>query len=210
VRWPSACATAQPQYADAQVLELLLTGSATRAIAQDPPRIATGGKLHLWLLFIGFHTAFLVQHWLGVEGMPRRSADYSPGGEFTVLHEVFWVGELIRGISSLPLFHNLYKCRKSSRVETDDPRDLRGLEGATLWTARHRACILVHGNNVGGTMAGVYCRWERQRYQESDFELGTGGVLVHIDSVPLHTVTGRLVDSGELEADVAEPNDSDG
>jgi len=59
-------------------------------------------------------------------------------------------------------------------------------------------------------MAGVYCRWERQRYQESDFELGTGGVLVHIDSVPLHTVTGRLVDSGELEADVAEPNDSEG
>ena len=30
------------------------------------------GKVHFWLLFIGFHTTFLVQHWLGVEGMPRR------------------------------------------------------------------------------------------------------------------------------------------
>ena len=34
------------------------------------------GKIHFWLLFIGFHTTFLVQHWLGVEGMPRRYADY--------------------------------------------------------------------------------------------------------------------------------------
>ena len=28
------------------------------------------GKIHFWLLFIGFHLTFLVQHWLGVEGMP--------------------------------------------------------------------------------------------------------------------------------------------
>ena len=38
------------------------------------------GKIHFWLLFIGFHTTFLVQHWLGVEGMPRRIADYLPAG----------------------------------------------------------------------------------------------------------------------------------
>ena len=36
------------------------------------------GKMHFWLLFVGFHTTFLVQHWLGVEGMPRRYADYLP------------------------------------------------------------------------------------------------------------------------------------
>ena len=36
------------------------------------------GKMHFWMLFIGFHTTFLVQHWLGVEGMPRRYADYLP------------------------------------------------------------------------------------------------------------------------------------
>ena len=32
------------------------------------------GKIHFWLLFIGFHTTFLIQHWLGVVGMPRRYA----------------------------------------------------------------------------------------------------------------------------------------
>ncbi|MGI8953479.1 MAG: cbb3-type cytochrome c oxidase subunit I, partial [Nocardioidaceae bacterium] len=34
------------------------------------------GKIHFWLLFPGFHVTFLVQHWLGVAGMPRRYADY--------------------------------------------------------------------------------------------------------------------------------------
>ena len=36
------------------------------------------GKVHFWLTIIGFHTTFLVQHWLGDEGMPRRYADYLP------------------------------------------------------------------------------------------------------------------------------------
>ena len=39
--------------------------------------------MHFWTLFIGFHTTFLVQHWLGAEGMPRRYADYSPLDGFT-------------------------------------------------------------------------------------------------------------------------------
>ena len=34
------------------------------------------GKWHFWLLFIGFHTTFLIQHWLGVVGMPRRYYAY--------------------------------------------------------------------------------------------------------------------------------------
>ena len=46
------------------------------------------GKIHFWLLFVGFHTTFLVQHWLGVEGMPRRYADYLPDDGFTTLNQV--------------------------------------------------------------------------------------------------------------------------
>ena len=53
------------------------------------------GKLHFWLLFVGFHLTFLVQHWLGVEGMPRRYADYLPEDGFTVLNQVSTVGSLV-------------------------------------------------------------------------------------------------------------------
>jgi cytochrome c oxidase subunit 1 len=30
------------------------------------------GMVHFWMLFIGFHMTFLIQHWLGVDGMVRR------------------------------------------------------------------------------------------------------------------------------------------
>jgi cytochrome c oxidase subunit 1 len=36
------------------------------------------GRIHFWMLFLGFHTTFLVQHLLGMQGMARRYADYLP------------------------------------------------------------------------------------------------------------------------------------
>ena len=44
------------------------------------------GKLQFWMTFIGFHGTFLIQHWLGNEGMPRRYADYLPTDGFTTLN----------------------------------------------------------------------------------------------------------------------------
>jgi hypothetical protein len=58
-------------------------------------------------------------------------------------------------------------------------------------------------------VADIYCRWERRRYQESNFEPGDAGVLVHVGTVPLHTVNGRLVAGGELESEADEAGDSD-
>jgi cytochrome c oxidase subunit 1 len=90
------------------------------------------GKLHFWLLFIGFHTTFLVQHWLGVEGMPRRYADYKASEGFTTLNEVSSVGALILGASTLPFLYNIFKSRRSRRVGVDDPWGWgRSLEWAT-------------------------------------------------------------------------------
>ncbi|MGW7681497.1 aa3-type cytochrome oxidase subunit I [Kribbella sp. NPDC054772] len=90
------------------------------------------GKLHFWLLFIGFHTTFMVQHWLGVEGMPRRYADYAPHDGFQTLNDVSSVGAFILGLSMLPFFYNLYKSRRNPRVNVDDPWGWgRSLEWAT-------------------------------------------------------------------------------
>ncbi len=90
------------------------------------------GKIHFWLLFIGFHMTFLVQHWLGVEGMPRRYADYSPTDGFTTLNEISSIGAFLLGASTLPFFYNVWKSRKGPLVGLDDPWGWgRSLEWAT-------------------------------------------------------------------------------
>jgi cytochrome c oxidase subunit 1 len=91
------------------------------------------GKVHFWLLFIGFHTTFLVQHWLGVEGMPRRYADYQAADGFTTLNTVSTIGSFILAASTLPFLYNVYKTwRHAPRVNVDDPWGWgRSLEWAT-------------------------------------------------------------------------------
>jgi len=90
------------------------------------------GKAQFWMLFIGFHTTFLVQHWLGVEGMPRRYADYLPGDGFTTLNQISTVGAFLLGASVLPFAYNVYKSAKGPKVTVDDPWGWgRSLEWAT-------------------------------------------------------------------------------
>ncbi len=90
------------------------------------------GKLHFWMLFVSFHLTFLVQHWLGVEGMPRRYADYLPEDGFTFLNQVSTVGAFLLSLSMLPFFYNLYVSRNAPLVEVDDPWGWgRSLEWAT-------------------------------------------------------------------------------
>ncbi|MGV9710477.1 aa3-type cytochrome oxidase subunit I [Gordonia sp. NPDC003424] len=80
------------------------------------------GKWHFWLTFIGFHTTFLVQHWLGNEGMPRRYADYLPSDGFTTLNEISTVGAFILGLSTLPFLWNVFRSYRYGEVVTvDDP-----------------------------------------------------------------------------------------
>lgn len=80
------------------------------------------GKLHFWTTFIGFHLTFLVQHWLGAEGMPRRYADYLPSDGFTTLNTVSTIGSYVLGASVLPFIYNVFSSyRYGEVVEVDDP-----------------------------------------------------------------------------------------
>ena len=67
------------------------------------------GKLHFWTTFLGFHATFLVQHWLGNEGMPRRYADYLASDGFTTLNTISTIGAYILGASTLPFIWNVFK-----------------------------------------------------------------------------------------------------
>jgi cytochrome c oxidase subunit 1 len=80
------------------------------------------GRVHFWLTMVGFHTTFLVQHWLGNEGMPRRYADYLEVDGFTTLNMISTAGAFILGVSTLPFLYNVWKSYRTGPVVTvDDP-----------------------------------------------------------------------------------------
>ncbi|QKV95742.1 cytochrome c oxidase subunit I [Streptomyces sp. NA02950] len=102
-------------------------------------------RIHFWTLFVGFHTTFLVQHWLGVEGMPRRYADYLAADGFTALNTVSTIGAFLLGLSTLPFLYNVWRTATyGTRVEVDDPWGFgRSLEWATSCPPpRHNFTVL--------------------------------------------------------------------
>ena len=79
------------------------------------------GKIHFWLLFVGFHMTFLIQHWAGIKGFPRRYADYLPGDGFTFMNQISTYGSILLAISMIPWFMNLWISRNGPKVNVDDP-----------------------------------------------------------------------------------------
>ncbi len=81
----------------------------------------TLGKIHFWTLFVGFHTTFLIQHWLGIKGFPRRYADYLASDGFTTMNMISTVGSTLLALSMIPFAINIWITRKSPKVTSDDP-----------------------------------------------------------------------------------------
>ncbi|MFI9160980.1 aa3-type cytochrome oxidase subunit I [Kitasatospora aureofaciens] len=97
------------------------------------------GKVQFWILFVAFQTTFLVMHWLGAQGMPRRYATYLAVDGFTTLNVVASIGAFLLGVSNLPFFYNVWiTTRHGTPVEQDDPWGWgRSLEWATSCPPPH-------------------------------------------------------------------------
>ncbi|MDQ3888976.1 MAG: cytochrome c oxidase subunit I [Actinomycetota bacterium] len=63
------------------------------------------GKLHFWLTFVGFNVTFFPMHWIGLQGMPRRVADYDP--KFGDWNLVISMASFALGASTLIFLYNL-------------------------------------------------------------------------------------------------------
>ena len=80
------------------------------------------GKIHFWTVFIGFQVTFLIQHWLGIKGMPRRYADYLASDGFTLGNTISSIGSFLLGASTLFFLWNVYKTwRTAPLVKVNDP-----------------------------------------------------------------------------------------
>ncbi len=63
------------------------------------------GKLHFWMTFIGFNLTFFPMHWLGIQGMPRRVADYAP--RFAGLNLFISIASFALGASTVVFLYNM-------------------------------------------------------------------------------------------------------
>jgi cytochrome c oxidase subunit I len=81
------------------------------------------GKVQFWLMFTGFHMTFLVQHWTGVQGQVRRTANYPDlPGDVTTLNIISTVGSWILALSILMFLWNVYvTSRFGQKVTGEDP-----------------------------------------------------------------------------------------
>jgi cytochrome c oxidase subunit 1 len=89
------------------------------------------GKLHFVIAMVGLNLTFLPMHSLGLMGMPRRIADYSPTAGWNDLNLAATVGGFLVGISTLPLLWNIYVSLRNGKDAGPDPWEGNTLEWAT-------------------------------------------------------------------------------
>src|SRR5919108_118624 len=63
------------------------------------------GKLHFWSTFIFFNLTFAPMHLIGIQGMPRRVADYS--AKFATWNLIISISAFILGLSTLVFLYNI-------------------------------------------------------------------------------------------------------
>lgn len=91
----------------------------------------TLGKITFVFFFVGFHCTFLIQHWLGFWGMPRRVWTYMDGQGWNTANLISSIGALLMAIGVIVLVINIIMTTvKNVRVGNDPWGDGRTLEWA--------------------------------------------------------------------------------
>ncbi len=63
------------------------------------------GRVHFWMTLAGMLGTFIPMHWIGLEGMPRRVADYS--AEFAAWNLEITIASAILGLAQLVFVYNV-------------------------------------------------------------------------------------------------------
>src|SRR5438045_1001245 len=82
-------------------------------------------------MFVGFNMTFLVQHFLGMMGMPRRVATYPDLPWWGLLNLISTVGAFVLGAGVVVFLFNAFWSLRNGEAAGDNPWDAWTLEWAT-------------------------------------------------------------------------------
>jgi len=89
------------------------------------------GKLSFYLMFFGFLATFLIQHVMGLDGMPRRVYEYDNVGHLALYNAISTVGSFILGAGVVVTIINVVRSLKVGVVAGPDPWRANTLEWFT-------------------------------------------------------------------------------
>ncbi len=122
-------------------MHYVLTGSAIMALFAGIfywfPKMTgrmlseTLGKIQFWALLIGLNVTFFPQHILGLEGMPRRFADYKASDGWSTMNLVSSLGHALTTVGIVVFLVNVWLSWRRGRPAGDDPWEAHTLEWAT-------------------------------------------------------------------------------
>ncbi|HET7377556.1 MAG TPA: cbb3-type cytochrome c oxidase subunit I, partial [Anaerolineae bacterium] len=86
------------------------------------------GKLHFWIMLIGFNLTFFPMNIVGILGMPRRIYDYSPTSGWTGYNFLETIGAFTIALSVLIYLYNFFYSRSKAVPAGNDPWEGNSLE----------------------------------------------------------------------------------
>jgi len=89
------------------------------------------GKASFWLMLVGFWTTFLIQHSMGLDGMPRRIYEYPNIGHLQLYNLISTVGSFILALGILLTVINAVRSLKRGVIAGPDPWKANTLEWFT-------------------------------------------------------------------------------
>jgi cytochrome c oxidase subunit 1 len=88
------------------------------------------GKAHFWIQFVGFNLTFAPMHWLGLQGMVRRTWQYAPETNMGPWNMAATIGAFTIALAVLLFMFNWTWSRRKGKPSGLDPWDARTIE----WT----------------------------------------------------------------------------
>ena len=150
------------------------------------------GKLSFWVIFVGFNVTFFPMHFLGLNGMPRRTFTYDPNLGWNTANFIATIGAFTLGVGIAIYFAvMIYTFFKGEKAKQDqwDGRTLEWSLPVPPPEYNYRVIPQVHARDAFWSMPSIAARAAGARAEGAD-----GGIHMPYGSIwPFVASMGALI-----------------